>query len=442
MRIAPRWYPLKALEGMRSIGGKLRITARLAGVEDLVIEERREAERAEAERLKKELGQEEGDENDSGAAAAWRRQTRPFDLARVQQNTLSDPAALLGEQSRASERVPRRMGEKRKQRYSQKLDTRHTDIDTTKIPFLSPTRNKYTFTEMFAPGGAGVTEGEEGTEKAGGIGEPEVQSEEELQRRRAEAEAIARAEEFERERQHALKEERQRLRADRKAARRGTRLALSQYRDGEVEDAFQTAVNLPADGVHGVSRLLHLASPGCLCKLVGKGTQADPDPLLGGLFAKIAQIILELLILERFAVLCPTSESKASGEDVDSSSWERYFEESESEEEADDDDDDDDDDGGGIGCGGGGGLNPEPRPVYEGLGICKVMTWVKHAVDLGLVLQASESAVSDLTHAMAALARVDSNKLQDHDELRDAPLIYALLSSPCLLRAHCTLAMT
>ena len=94
MKIAPRWYPLKALEGMKSIGGKLRITARFLGVMNLVLEEQQKAEIIAAEQ-QQEL-EREGNENKGGLESSQPRRVRPFHLATVQQNTLSDPAALLG----------------------------------------------------------------------------------------------------------------------------------------------------------------------------------------------------------------------------------------------------------------------------------------------------------------------------------------------------------
>ena len=94
MKIAPRWYPLKALEGMKSIGGKLRITVRLVGVLELVLEDQQKAECA-AAKQQQELEREEN-KNKGGLESTMPRRVRPFDLATVQQNTLSDPAALLG----------------------------------------------------------------------------------------------------------------------------------------------------------------------------------------------------------------------------------------------------------------------------------------------------------------------------------------------------------
>ena len=266
-----------------------------------------------------------------------------------------------------------------------------------------------------------------GAGEAGAVGEGKEQSEEELEQARLESEAKVRAAEEERKRQRAAEDEQQRAVANKKAARSGTRLALSHYRRGRVEDAFRTVVNLPTDGVYGVSRLLHLASPACLSELVGNGTQSDPDPLLSSFLSTISEILLELLMVERFVV--SIGESKArDGEDADTSAWERYFEDSDSEDsdvEAEE-----------------GNIKVELRPVHDALDICRVVNWIKHVLDLGLVLQASEIAVAKLTHAMAALVKVGSNKLQECEDLRDAPLIYALLSSPSLLRAHSALAQT
>ena len=103
----------------------------------------------------------------------------------------------------------------------------------------------------------------EGEEKLGEV-DTGVPTENELARAQADAEAKARAEAEEKERQYTLRAEREEQLLDKRAAKDGIRLAISRYRDGQVEEAFRCVINLPTDQVYGLSRLLYLASPECL----------------------------------------------------------------------------------------------------------------------------------------------------------------------------------